>query len=152
MLRLMLGFIMTVLFGATAWSSSFQTCLAQASRQAHKLDRFEAIQSCFVTHRENLNSDRCYQAIEKLNLQQTSVELGEQLKGFCFFEVSNFKTVDSCLQKSQQFHTANDKDEAVFECYVQFQKNISAKQCLEISKKMIYPLKRQHLEVQCNNN
>ncbi len=144
-------------FGARVIPSTtfFDRCLMQAVRQEHRLNRLEAIQNCFEKNKEaskkTLTIPACFATVEKIKLGHASLELSEQLKSLCFYEVGAFPNIKACLNKSQVFVSAINKDEAVFECYRTFQNELSTSQCLHISTLLKYPLKRDHLVSQCYN-
>ncbi len=143
--------LITLVFCSSAAATRFDVCVMQAVRQEHRLNRLEAIQDCFQKNKSTLNMTTCFGTVEKLKISKASLELSEQMKSLCFYDVSQFSNVNSCLEKSQVFNSAINKDEGVFECYRQFQNNLSTNTCLKISKLITYPLKQEHLIAQCYN-
>lgn len=143
--------LLILILSATASATRFDACVMQAVRQEHRLNRFEAIQDCFQKNKSTLNMTTCFGTVEKLKLAKASLELSEQLKSLCFYDVSQFSNVNSCLEKSQVFSSAINKDDGVFECYRQFQNSLSTNTCLKMSKLIKYPLKQEHLIAQCYN-
>ncbi|OFZ31560.1 MAG: hypothetical protein A2622_02970 [Bdellovibrionales bacterium RIFCSPHIGHO2_01_FULL_40_29] len=141
-----------LLFTNAAYSSSFDLCLEHAAKQEHKLDRQDGVQNCFIKNKAQLNSEKCYRSIKKVNLTEISQKINEQIKSVCFYEVSRFRTIKSCLEKSQLFETAINKDEAVFDCFAQFQNVLNQRQCLNVSQYLIYPAKKEHLKTHCLNS
>ena len=141
-----------VLFlSVTVSATRFDVCVMQAVRLDHRLNRLDAIQDCFQKNKSTLNMTTCFGTVEKLKLSKASLELSEQTKALCFYDVSQFSNVNSCLEKSQLFGSAINKDEGVFECYRQFQNSLSTAKCLKMSKLIKYPLKQEHLITQCYN-
>ena len=138
-----------ILFCLPAFSGVFDVCALQAVREDHRLERMEAIQNCFVKNRSQLTISSCYKAVDKLKLGNISLELSDKIKTLCFYEVSQFKSLSSCMNSTQLFHSAAEKDEAIFECYRQFQNQLTPDQCLYMTKQIKYPLKREHLVSQC---
>ncbi len=130
-------FIAILIFtSATSFASPIEKCLASAS---------ETTKTCAEKYIKNLNMNNCFKECEKLKSDLSK----ENLKQFCFFEVSEFSEVNTCLSAANKFTVAINHDEAVFECVRQFQSELNPTKCLLISKKMRYPEKAQHLSQHC---
>ncbi len=102
-------------------------------------------QYCSEKYIKNLNIEKCYLQAKTIR----SDFLRETLKQFCFYDTAQFSNLNSCLQKAVLFQTAQNHDEAITSCLLQFQENLSAKKCLDISSRIKYPEKKEHLRKQC---
>lgn len=153
MVRIWLLSGLFIVFGQFSWAAGqFEHCLSTARKTTHRLDRMEAIGSCFEKHKDLISEESCFAEIKKTQIHDKSIELSEKLNAICFYDVSRFKTVESCIAKTSVFQIAANHDEGVFECYRQFQSKVSRNQCLQISKALKYPAKKQYLETHCLNN
>ncbi len=130
-------------------ATTLDLCLATAAKNDHRLNRFDATLECFQKSKSSIGSDSCFTAVQNLKPGQTSIELNERLRSYCFYDASQFKTIKMCLAKVNAFQLAINHDEAVFECYNQFQENLTQKQCLKISELLKYPAKKEYLKAHC---
>lgn len=136
----------------SAFAGQFDVCLTQAKKITHRLNRVEAIQSCFESNKDSITAEACFAGIKTVQVHEKSIELNEKLNSICFYDISHFKKISSCLAKVDIFKIASNHDEAVFECYRQFQNQLSQKQCLKISSFMKYPAKKEYLDNHCYEN
>lgn len=143
---------LVVAFGCSAFAGQFDACLNQVKKTEHRLARLESIQSCFEKSKDVISEDTCFSAIKKIQTHDKSIELGEKLNSICFYDVSRFKNVKSCLNKTSVFQIANNHDEAVFDCYRQFQATLNQKECLKVSSELKYPAKKEYLQNHCYDN
>lgn len=139
-------------FGLSAHAGPFEACLDQVKRTEHRLTRLESLQSCFEKNKDLISETTCYAAIKKIQIHEKSIELAEKLNSICFYDTSRFKNINACLQKISVFQIANNHDEAVFDCYRQFQTKLSQKECLKVSEKLKYPAKKEYLQNHCYSN
>lgn len=102
-------------------------------------------QLCTQKYVKNISIEKCFLATKTIH----SDFLNESLKQFCFYDVSDFPNLNSCLQKAALFRVAQNHDEAITSCLLQFQENLSSKKCLAISSRLKYPEKKEHLRKQC---
>lgn len=144
--------ILAFFFAQTVFAGQFETCLAGSKKIAHRLNRVEAIQDCFDSNKESMTADACFAGIKSVQIHEKSIELNEKLNSICFYDVSRFKKISICLSKVDVFKIANNHDEAVFECYREFQNQLSQKQCLKVSSLMKYPAKKEYLDNHCYEN
>ncbi|MBC7742682.1 MAG: hypothetical protein H7061_10820 [Bdellovibrionaceae bacterium] len=143
--------LVLMLSSASSLAKSFSQCISGANT-LHRLEREDTLLACFQSHKNFLGSDECFNQISKLKVAQRSGILSEKLKGICFYEASIFQNDKLCLKRADEFQNGENHDEAVFDCYKQFQDKLSQKACVEISNKLIYPAKRNHLYQHCMNN
>ena len=144
--------LITLLFSALSASArSFSQCVSLNS-SLPQFEQEEALVDCFETNKSNLSSGSCYAAIHKIKAAQKSATLNERLKTICFYDVSLFKNDKLCMARASEFSIAENHDEALFECFNQFQESMNQKSCLEMSSKLIYPAKKEHLRQHCLNN
>lgn len=124
--------------GFTSKSSILEPCLESQSQN---------IEYCFSKDKSMNNLKSCYDKVDSLksNLYK------EKLKNYCFYQLSDFKNVGQCMTKARFFSAAESHDAAVFDCYLQFQWDISKQQCFKISKLLRHPDKKRYLETRCND-
>lgn len=103
------------------------------------------VQLCIGKKIKNLSIDSCFTEAQKLK----SDFLKEETLDFCFYQVSEFPTLQSCTQRAVLFTSADNHDEALFECARQHQTTLSKSTCLSIAQKMRYPEKFKYLSRQC---
>ena len=140
---------LAIFFSLESPAVELGSCLEIAAKVEHRLNRIEAVQSCFEKNKKQLDSESCFKGVSSLKAKSFSIELTEQLKAQCFYEISRFKSIGACLQKAKTFELAGTHDEAVFECYSQFQDELNQKQCLAVSRLLRYPAKKDYLAEHC---
>ena len=138
-----------LLIAQITFASAFNNCLATAKKIQHRLDRADAIQACFEANKMQITSEACFSGIKSIEVQNKSIELTEKLNSICFYETTAFKNTKSCLARTDEFKIATNHDNAVFECYRQFQNKINKKNCLAISSLLKYPAKKEYLQNHC---
>jgi hypothetical protein len=129
--------ILFLLCSSIGWAQTFEKCLSTAN---------ETTQHCAEKYIKNLTLNNCFSATEKIKSELSK----ENLKQFCFYQVSEFPTLNSCLEASKKMIVALNHDEAIFECVRQFQQQISQSTCHQLSTKLKYPEKSQHLNRKCD--
>lgn len=143
---------MALFLSHMALAGEIESCLEQAQKVPYKIDREKRIESCFRFNKAKVSHQRCFNLAAQANDPKKSLDLAETLSSICFYEISDFKELKSCTQAAATFQIADNHDEAVFDCYRQFQSQITKKQCLELSRQLTYPLKRDYLLQHCQNN
>lgn len=129
-----------------------EACLSEAQRKTLIIDQKQAVEYCFQTQVKMISKNKCFAAAQLNVLAKKNTDLLETLSTVCFYQGEDFTSVKACLDKAGRFKIADNHDEAVFECYRQFQSVVSQKQCIEISRKLIYPGKKNYLLSHCQNN
>lgn len=119
-----------------AFSNTLEKCLSTQT---------ENTKSCAEKNIKNLTLSRCFAESEKIKSDLSR----ENLRQFCFYEVSEFPSLKTCLSSAVQMSVAIHHDDAVFECVRQFQSIMDLSLCRKISKKMKYPEKSEHLVRKC---
>jgi len=119
-----------------AFSNTLEKCLSTPT---------ENTKSCAEKNIKNLTLSRCFAEAEKIKSDLSR----ENLKQFCFYEVSEFPSLKTCLSSAVQMIVAIHHDDAIFECVRQFQNVMDLNLCRKISKKMKYPEKAEHLVRKC---
>lgn len=109
-------------------------------------DLSQTTKQCSEKFIKNLTLSTCFTEADALRSNLSK----ENLKQFCFYEVSEFPTLKSCLSASQKMNIAINHDEAIFECVRQFQDQIDLQLCYKIARKLLYPEKIQHLKRKCD--
>jgi hypothetical protein len=141
--------LLALVFGSSgSYARSFSQCVSSANNQ-HRFEREESLVDCFQQFKGLLGSDNCYAQIKKLKSVQRSERLSEQLKMICFYDASIFQSAPHCLARAVEFGDADSHDEAIFECFNQFQEKLNRKSCIEMSSKLIYPSKKDYLLQHC---
>lgn len=105
------------------------------------------IQLCLNQTASANNIESCFNQAKKIKSQY----LKENLHAFCFYQISEFTSLNSCLNKALQFIDVQNHDAAIFNCYSQFEQNIGPKKCLQISQLIRAPEKARYLKNQCEN-
>lgn len=118
--------------------SSLEKCLNISTNQTR---------DCMKIYLKRKTLDGCYTLAEGIYSNQSK----ERAKDYCFYEISAFPNLKSCVDNAKKFFLAENKDQALFECVRQSAALISVKSCLKVSKMMTYQEKRNHLINQCNN-
>ncbi len=139
------------LFPALSLAKSFNQCIVETQNK-HLIEQQAEIKECFNSYKNTLGSDNCFAQIRKLKVASQSPNLSENLRTICFYEASIFQNLKTCALRAGEFKNADGHDEAVFQCYKEFQEKITLKECLDLSKKLIYPAKQAHLKQHCFNN
>lgn len=140
------------MFSLNTFGASIDSCLADAQKMTRAIDQKQAAEYCFQANAKHLSKKKCFDLIDSHSLLKKNTELKETLNSVCFYQSIEFNDAKSCLDGAARLKLADNHDEAVFECYLQFQSQTSQKQCIEISRKLIYPHKKSHLLRHCQNN
>ncbi len=142
-------FLVFCFLGLTSSAGELAKCLTSATYEQHRLEKENAIRSCFNSYKTYINKDTCYLFLEKNVTKISSTKLSEEINSICFYETTVAKDMKSCLIETKKFKTSGNHDEAVFYCYQQFQDAMNRKECLKVAKQMIYPAKKEYLEQHC---
>ncbi len=105
------------------------------------------INDCMQRHLKPKTIDSCYRMSESIYSNQSK----ENIKNYCFYQISEFPTLKTCVNSARKFYLAESKDQALFECVHQFSATISEKSCVSISQLMTFKEKRSYLEAHCHN-
>ena len=124
--------------GFNTKSTALETCLLKES---------QSFDYCLGKDKTTHNLKSCYEKIDSLK----SDLYKEKLKDYCFYKKSDFKNASQCLAKAGLFAAVENHDAAVFDCYLQFQWDISKQQCFQISKLLRHPDKKRYLITRCDN-
>ncbi len=129
--------LVILLVNSFAFSSPLEKCLSSQS---------ENTKNCAEKNIKILTLNNCFAEAEKIKSDLSR----ENLKQFCFYEVSEFPSLNTCMTSAQKMQVAINRDDAIFECVRQFQNVMDLKLCQKISKKMKYPEKAEHLVRKCS--
>lgn len=135
---------LSVLSLLTFNNQSFATTLNKVEK-CLKLST-ESTSSCVNQNLTHKTLNQCYALVDTVR----STNAKEKLKNYCFYQISEFPTLKSCVQASIKFFEAENKDQALFECYRQFAATTNKSSCLQIAKSMTYSDKRTYLENHCS--
>lgn len=144
--------MLLLFFSSSGFSDTIGSCLNDAHKKTHVIDQHQAIETCFRLNRNSITQQQCFNSVNELSKSKKYYDLIENLNSICFYETTAFSEFKSCLNRTSQFKIADNHDEAIFDCYRQFQNQLSQKQCIEASRKMIYPAKKDYLFQHCQSN
>lgn len=137
--------LFSLVFQATAIAASntrpttaVEKCLNVSTNQTN---------DCMNLHLKPKTIDSCYKMSETIYSNQSK----ENVKNYCFYNISEFPTLNTCVAAAKKFYVAENKDQALFECVRQFSSTISLKACIGVSKQMTYKEKQAYLENGCRN-
>lgn len=150
-LRLFLLLFILISFNQS-FASPTEQCLSQIGSKHHIIESDELILSCFNKYKSTVGSKSCFQLANNFNKIKKTYLLSEKIKTICFYEASIFQNISSCLLKTKEFKNADNRDEAVFDCYRQFHNTLNEEQCLKATKYLTYPAKKDYLLQQCYYN
>lgn len=102
---------------------------------------------CINRSLKNKTLSNCYALSETI----FSYHSKERVKNYCFYNISEFPSLQTCTAAAKKFFIAENKDQALFECVRQFTSQIDERSCLEIARMMTYREKRSYLENHCHN-
>jgi hypothetical protein len=102
---------------------------------------------CMNQHLKPKTINNCYKMSETIFSNQSK----ENVKNYCFYNISEFPTLKTCVDSAKKFYIAENKDQALFECVRQFASSISVKNCMDLSKMMTYKEKSNYLAGHCSN-
>ena len=120
-----------------AFSNPLEKCLSLQK---------ENTKNCAEKNISILTLSNCFSEADKIKSDLSR----ENLKQFCFYEVSEFPSLKTCMSSAEKMQVAIHHDDAVFECVRQFQDTLDVNLCQRISKKMKYPEKAEHLSRKCS--
>ena len=102
---------------------------------------------CMKLHLKPKTIDSCYKMSETIFSNQSK----ENVKNYCFYNISEFPTLNTCVAAAKKFYIGENKDQALFECVRQFASTISVDKCLNVSKMMTYKDKANYLAAHCSS-
>ena len=102
---------------------------------------------CMRRHLQPKTLTSCYKLSETIFSNQSK----ENVKNYCFYNISEFPTLNACVNSAKKFYLGENKDQALFECVRQFTSTITENQCLMVSKMMTYKDKSNYLARHCGN-
>lgn len=147
--------IVTYLFLLVASLASFQAdaasieaCLSKARKMTLAIDQKQSIEYCFQAYAKDLSKMKCFDLAKSLK----KLDLQENLNSICFYQSQDFADMKACAASAGHLKLADNRDEALFECYIQFQSQTSQKQCFEISRLLTLPHRKNHMRQHCQNN
>lgn len=140
----MIGLVVPVFSGAkTATSSSRLSSVEKCLSVSTNLTR-----DCINKNLKNKTLNACYTLSDTI----FSYHSKENVRNYCFYNISEFPSLNACTTAAKKFFIAENKDQALFECFRQFASQIDKRTCVAIAKMMSYREKRQYLETHCRYN
>ena len=105
------------------------------------------IQDCLERSNKHVTISSCYTAVDSLK----SDYLKENVREYCFYQISEFPNLRTCVSKAEQFTDADNHDAALFSCQAQFEEKIKRRTCLQMSKRFRFPEKGKYLADHCDS-
>lgn len=128
----------TVMFLTTGFTSttSLEKCLD---------DQPNEIQACLGKSTKHMTLGSCFDQANAIK----SNYIKENVRSYCFYHISEFPNLNSCVGKARLFTDAENHDAALFNCYSQFEVNMKKANCEKISKLFRFPEKGRYLKSNC---
>lgn len=105
-------------------------------------------QDCIKRNLKNKTLNACYALSETIYSDHSK----ENVRNYCFYNISEFPSLNACTAAAKKFFIAENKDQALFECFRQFSSQMDRRTCFSIAKMMSYHEKRKYLETHCHFN
>lgn len=128
--------VLFLLLGFTTQAETLERCLTNTPQE---------VKACVQKIVKNLTLESCAQSAASIK----SHFLAENVRSFCFYDISEFPTFERCMTEAQKFISGDRHDDAIFECYRQFQHTLSGSKCIDLAKKFRYPSKSAYLKRHC---
>lgn len=103
------------------------------------------VKTCLTQPQRPKTHESCY----KIAKQLASSRAKEKVNEFCFYEISEFRTLPSCVSSATRFLVGENRDAALFDCVRQFSDNLTTKQCNSVAYRMLFVEKRNYLLNHC---
>ena len=129
-------------------AAPINSCLNKARKMTLAIDQKQTTEYCFQAYAKDLSKTKCFDLVDSFK----KPDLPENLNSICFYQSQDFADVKECVAGANRLKLADNHDEALFECYMQFQSKTSQKQCFEISRQLILPHRKIHMRQHCQNN
>ena len=146
----MMRFIMTLVSTAILTTLMLATtALAQGTTSLEKCldDQPNEIQECLSKSSKHITLGSCYDQANAIK----SNYMKEKLRSYCFYHISEFPNLNTCVGKARLFTDASNHDAAIFNCYSQFERNMKKSTCEKMSKLFRFPEKGRYLKSNCQN-
>lgn len=135
---LILTTVMLVTTGFAQTTTSLEKCLD---------DQPNEIQACLRKTSKHITLGSCY---DQANLIKSNF-LKENVRSYCFYHISEFPNLKTCVAKARSFTDAENHDAALFNCYSQFETEMNKSNCETMSKLFRFPEKGRYLKSNCEN-
>lgn len=147
--KYLITFFIVTLFSILSWAQTFKTLDSKFKKSELELclQNEKQVNKCILSQIKNLSIESCF--TEAIRLK--SDFLKEETFQYCFYQVSEFPSLESCEKRAILFASAENHDEALFECARQNQTSLSRKSCEVLARKMRYPEKSKYLMRQCSS-
>ncbi|MCM2353422.1 MAG: hypothetical protein NDI63_07350 [Pseudobdellovibrio sp.] len=119
-------------------SSTLEKCLDEQPNE---------IRECLGKTSKHITLSSCFEQVNTVK----SNYLKENVREYCFYHISEFPNLKSCVAKARQFTDAENHDAALFNCYSQFESTINKATCETMSKMFRFPEKGRYLKSNCSN-
>lgn len=139
--------LFSILFQSWAWAAEGSTRTATSPIEKCLNVATHLTSDCVNRHLKPKTIDSCYKMTDTIYSNQSK----ENVKNYCFYNISEFPTLKTCIDSAKRFFIAENKDQALFECVRQFSSTISSKDCMTVSKIMTYKEKASYLASHCQS-
>lgn len=124
--------------GFTAHASSLEKCLDEQPNE---------IRECLGKTSKHITLSSCFEQVGSVK----SNFLKENVREYCFYHISEFPNLNSCVGKARQFTDAENHDAALFNCFSQFETSMKKATCEKMAKLFRFPEKGRYLKSHCSN-
>lgn len=138
MTALFLTAFMLLTTGFTSATSRLEKCLD---------DQPNEIQACLGKTQKHITLSTCFNQVNTVK----SNYLKENIRSYCFYHISEFPNLKTCVAKARQFTDIENHDAALFNCYSQFEPSIKKATCETMAKIFRIPEKGRYLKSNCGN-
>ena len=135
---LFLTAFMLLTTGFTSNTSALEKCLDEQPNE---------VRACLGKTSKHITLSSCFDQVNKIK----SNYFKENVREYCFYHISEFPNLKSCVSKARQFTDAENHDAALFNCYSQFEPTIKKATCETMSKMFRFPEKGRYLKSNCSN-
>lgn len=128
----------TVMLMTTGFTSitSLEKCLD---------DQPNEVQACVGKTSKHMTLASCFDQANAIK----SNYIKENVRSYCFYHISEFPNLNSCVGKARLFTDAENHDAALFNCYSQFEVNMKKPTCEKMAKLFRFPEKGRYLKSNC---
>lgn len=110
-------------------------------------DQPNEIQECIGKTSKHITLGSCFDQASAIK----SNYIKENVRSYCFYHISEFPNLSSCVAKARLFTDAVNHDAGIFNCYSQFERTMKKETCEKISKLFRFPEKGRYLKSNCAN-
>lgn len=117
-------------------SSELEQCLDKEPNEAEQ---------CLKKTEKNISIQTCYNQSDKIK----SNYLKENFRLYCFYHISEFSNLKTCVNHARKFISADNHDAALYDCQYQFSQSMTKNTCMKLSEYFRIPEKSRYLKSHC---